>query len=97
MQRTADMGNDGTGIVEYTLGERLLVARSYAAAASYFAVAQRRGFRPIAAAPLEVYALCMAGRLDAARQRAPIAMPTDPDERVFWNWMGSNFGVGPRT
>jgi spermidine synthase len=97
LQRTADMGNDGTGIVEYTLGERLLVARSYAAAASYFAVAQRRGFRPIAAAPLEVYALCMAGKLDAARQRAPIATPTDPDERVFWNWMGSHFGVGPRT
>lgn len=97
LQRTVDTGNDGTGLVEYTLGERLLVARSYAAAASYFAVAQRRGFRPAAAAPLEVYALCMAGKLDAARRRAPIAVPVDPDERVFWNWIGSHFGVGPRT
>jgi hypothetical protein len=96
LQRTADTGNDGTGMVEYTLAERLLVARSYAAAASYFAVAQRRGFRPAAAAPLEVYALCMAGNLEAARRLAPTAAPVDPDERVFWSWIGSHFGLGPR-
>lgn len=96
LQRTADVVNDGTGLVEYTLGERLLVARSYAAAASYFAAAQRRGFRPPSAAALEVYALCMAGKLDDARRRAPIAAPVDPDERVFWSWIGSRFGVGPR-
>lgn len=98
LQRTADIANDGgTGLVEYALGERLLVAGSYAAAASHFAVAQQRGFRPAAAVPLEVYAWCMAGKLDAARRRAPIAAPVDPDERVFWSWMGSHFGVGPRS
>jgi hypothetical protein len=34
---------------------------------------------------------------EAAGRLAPIAASVDPDERVFWNWIGSHFGVGPRT
>jgi len=39
--------------------------------------------------------LCLAGRMDAARQLARGEMPADPDRRLFWTWLGSEFGVGP--
>ena len=95
LQQIADTGNDGTGMVEYQLGKRLLVARNYAAAARYFAESARRGLREPAVRPLEVFALCLAGSLDEARDRSPSTRPTDPDERQFWQWMRANFGVGP--
>lgn len=95
LQRTADAENDGSGVVEYMLGERLLAARNYSAAASYLREAQRRGFQPAAARPLEVYALCLAGNLEAARERVPATVSADPEERAFWNWIQSHFGVGP--
>jgi hypothetical protein len=95
LQRIADAGNDGSGMVEYLQAQRLLVARNYSAAASYLREAQRRGFRPVAARPLEVYALCLAGNLETARERAPATVPADSDERAFWTWIESHFGVGP--
>jgi hypothetical protein len=95
LQRAADAENDGSGMVEYVLGERLLVARNYSAAASYLREAQRRGFHPVAARPLEVYALCLAGNLEAARERVPATASSDPEELAFWNWIESHFGVGP--
>jgi hypothetical protein len=42
-----------------------------------------------------VYALCLAGRLDAARELADGVKPGEADERHFWEWMGRRFGVGP--
>jgi spermidine synthase len=95
LQRIAATGNDGSGMVEFAQGSRLLVARNYGAAASYLREAQRLGFRPDSARPLEVYALCLAGNFEAARARAPATLPADPQERVFWTWIGSHFGVGP--
>lgn len=96
LQRAADGANDGSGAVEYVLGERLLAARSFAAAATYFREAQGRGFHPVGVRPLEVYALCLAGNIQAARERAPAIASSDPEERVFWGWIQSKFGVGPR-
>ena len=95
LQRVADAVNDGGGMVQYALGQRLLVARNYAAAANYMAEAQRRGFEPAVARALEVYALCLAGKLDDARRRAPSAMPDDAAGRTFWQWIGAHYGVGP--
>jgi hypothetical protein len=95
IQRIADRGNDGTGMVEYMLGARALVARNYPAAAAYLAESERRGLRAATTRPLLVYALCLAGNLEAARQLAPAAEPRDEDERHFWRFTTSRFGVGP--
>jgi predicted membrane-bound spermidine synthase len=95
IQRLADTGDDGTGMVEYMLGARALVARNYPAAAGYLAESERRGLQAATTRPLLVYALCLAGNLDAARQLAPAAEPANGDERHFWSFMEAQFGVGP--
>jgi predicted membrane-bound spermidine synthase len=94
LQRAADAGDDGSGMVEYAMGERLLVARNYSAAATYLREAQRRGFQSLAVRPLEVYALCLAGNLQGARERVPATASADPEERLFWTWIRTHFGVG---
>jgi spermidine synthase len=95
IQQLAGTGDDGTGMVEYMLGVRALVARNYPAAAAYLAEAERRGLRAATTRPLLVYALCLAGNVDEARQLAPAGNPASADERHFWTFMASRFGVGP--
>jgi spermidine synthase len=95
IQRLAGTGDDGTGMVEYMLGARALVARNYSAAAVYLAESERRGLRAATTRPLLVYALCLAGNLDEARELTPAAEPPSGDERHFWSFMESQFGVGP--
>jgi spermidine synthase len=87
--------NDGTGAAEYSRGLAALVARDYPGAASAFADSDQRGLRGEAIRPLRVYALCLAGRLDAARQLAQGMQPGSAEERHFWEWLGRTFGVGP--
>jgi spermidine synthase len=94
VQRIANTAEDGTGRVSYMLGVRTLVARNYRAAAEYFADAERRGLQTAATRPLLAYALCLAGDLDAARRVAPTADSVSGDERHFWSWMKTQFGVG---
>jgi spermidine synthase len=94
-QEIANTGDDGSGMVQYVLGIRSLVARSYPAAAAFFAGAEQRGLRLATIRPLRVYALCLAGKLDDARQVGPGAISSDTDERHFWTWLESRFGVGP--
>ena len=95
LQRIADSANDASGMVEYLMAQRLLVAANYPVAARYFAESQRLGVRIPAARALEVYAWCLAGRLDSARDRAPTRVSNEASERHFWTWMASRFGVGP--
>jgi hypothetical protein len=83
--------------VQYELGIRALVARSYPDAAAFFADSEQRGLRLATIRPLRVYALSLAGRLDDARQLVRGVISDDADERHFWTWMASRFGVGPRT
>jgi predicted membrane-bound spermidine synthase len=92
-QEVAETGNDGSGMVEYVVGIRALVARQYPAAARSFADAERRGLRLPTLRPLLVYALCMGGELDAARQLARRANVADADELHFWVWLEATFGV----
>ncbi len=94
-QRIAWRGNDGTGAAEYARGLTALVARDYLRAAAAFADSQRQGLRGETIRPLQVYALCLAGRVDAAGQLAQGVQPREADERHFWEWLGPRFGVGP--
>ena len=97
VQEVADSGNDRTGLVEYELGARLLIARSYQAAANYFAAAERLGLRSPWLRPLRVYALCLAGQVETAERLASAAGEGDGDQdlRHFWNWMETRFGFSP--
>ncbi len=86
-QRIAESSSDRTGPTEYARGVRALSTRDYRRAAAYFSEAERRGFEAATLRPLLVYALCLAGDLDAARQLARGAPARDADEQHFWNWM----------
>jgi len=93
VQDVAGTGDDGTGLVEYQLGLRLMVARSYPAAANYFAAAERRGLRAPWLRPIRVYALCLAGELEAAERLIPPTDEEDQETHHFWHWMDSRFGL----
>jgi spermidine synthase len=94
-ERIAWHVNDGTGAAEYARGLAALVARDYLGAASTFADSDRRGLTGETIRPLRVYALCLAGKLDTARQLAQGTQPRGAEERQFWEWLGRRFGVGP--
>jgi spermidine synthase len=92
-QEAAVSGNDGSGMVEYVLGVRALVARDYGAAAQSFAEAERLRLPVPTVGPLTVYAWCLAGRFDIARQLAEGVKPEDADQRHFWAWLALTFQV----
>jgi spermidine synthase len=94
VQDVASTGDDGTGLVEYHLGARLLVARSYRAAANYFAAAERRGLRAPWLRPIRIYALCLAGEVETAERLIPAVEADDQDSHQFWDFMESRFGLG---
>jgi predicted membrane-bound spermidine synthase len=92
-QEIADTGDDGSGMAPYVLGIRALVARNYLAAAAFFADSEQHGLQLTTIRPLRVYALCLAGKLDDARQLVRGAIAHDADERHFWTWLESRFAV----
>ena len=94
-QEIAQAGDNGSALFSYLIGVRTLAARSYPAAAAYFAEAGRRGFAAPALRPLMVYALCLSGSLEAARDQARDVRPVSSSEVHFWQWIGATFGVGP--
>ena len=93
LQEVADGGNDDTGLVEYELDARLLIARSYRAAANYCAAAERLGLRSAWLRSLRIYALCLAGEVEAAEQLTPTFGEADQDSPNFWDWMKARFGL----
>ncbi|MBI3401855.1 MAG: hypothetical protein HY048_10585 [Acidobacteria bacterium] len=72
---------------------RALSARDYRRAAAFFSEAERRGMPGPTVRPLLVYALCLAGDLDTARQLARGAPARDADEQHLWIWMNRTFRV----
>jgi spermidine synthase len=92
-QRIAETSADRTGVVEYARALRALSGRDYAGAAALLAAAEQRGFHGTAISALRAYALCRIGQIDAARDIARGIQAADPDERHFWGWMGTTFGV----
>jgi len=81
------------GTIAYVRGIGGLVARDYDGAAQWFAQAERERLALPTIRPLEVYALCLAGRLDDARRLAEDVNVHDADARHFWNWLASTFQV----
>jgi hypothetical protein len=93
-ERIAQNASDRTGSVEYARALSALAARDYVSAAALFRAAEQQGLDAEPVRALSVYALCLTGRIDAARQAAEAVQATDPDARYFWEWMGKTFGVG---
>jgi len=94
-ERIAARQDDDGGTVQYVRGLTALARRDYIGAAAAFADSERRGLKSDAILPLHVYALCLADRLDVARELASGVQPRGEEERRFWAWIGSRFGVGP--
>ena len=92
-QRIAEASVERSGATEYARGLRALAARDYLRAAAHLGESERRGLRGATVRPLQVYALCLAGDLDTARQLARGAEARDADEQHFWTWMRATFGV----
>jgi spermidine synthase len=93
-QRIAETSDDGAGGLEYARGLRALTGRDYLGAAAAFLGAEQRGLRGPLVRPLRVYALCLGGHIDAARQLAQGIDPHDPDEQHFWQWLRATFEIG---
>jgi hypothetical protein len=80
---------------EYIRGLSALARREYTEAVVRLDHAAALGVRVPTVRPLTVYALCLDGRLEAARQRAVGVTPTTAEEQHFWTFIGSQFAVGP--
>ena len=77
--------DDGTGAPLYVRGLTALVRRDYIGAASAFASAEQRGLRGETIRPLRVYALCLAGQVEAARRLAPSRSRRPPMNGISGN------------
>jgi hypothetical protein len=84
--------DDGSAAVMYVRGLTALANRDFPGAVQTFVEAQRRGSREPAVRPLLAYALCRAGRTVDAQQLIP-AEPIGDDQRPFWNWLRTKFGL----
>jgi len=89
-QQIAESVNDGTGTTEYARGLRALTGRDYTGAAALFERAQARGLKGPTIEPLRAYALCRAGKTEAAATLARTARPSTDEERHFWTWMNQH-------
>lgn len=92
-QEIVDRSGDRTGTHAYILGIRTLVARQYATAAEYFSVAEAAGGPNPQSRALRAYAQCLAGDIADLHRVAPLTPVGDPDERHFWSWLRSTFGL----
>jgi hypothetical protein len=80
---------------ELVLAMAALAERRFAESAALFQQARDRGLGDRTTNCLHVYALCMAGDLEAARARAATlrALLRDNSLQPFWAWMKQTFGV----
>jgi hypothetical protein len=93
-ERIAETSAERSGATEYARGVKALAARDYLRAAAHFGESERRGLQGATVRPLLVFALCLAGDLDAARQLARDVSAREPGQQHFWTWLRATFGVG---
>jgi hypothetical protein len=85
--------DDGSGGVMYVRGLTALANRDYPGAADAFAAAERRGVAEPAVRALRVFAMALSGKTDELGPLVP-SRPPDEENRRFWRWLRSKFGVG---
>jgi spermidine synthase len=94
-ERIAEQSKTLTSETEYAHGLRALAGRDYNAAATAFFQTEQQGLRAPTIRALLVYSLCLANRVDEARQFVRGLDVHNLEEQHFWEWMGKNFGVRP--
>jgi hypothetical protein len=94
-ERIAEQAKPQTSETEYARGLRALAGRDYNGAATAFLQTEQHGLRAPTIRALLVYSLCLANRIDEARQFVRGLDVHNLDEQHFWEWMGKTFGVRP--
>ena len=83
--------------LDYELGIGALADRNFPGAADRFRKAAARGARQRTALYYRLYALCLAGRLDEARELADRSGLTNgerPTDRAMWRFLTERFALG---
>jgi spermidine synthase len=94
-ERIAERSKTQTGETEYARGLRALSGRDYNGAATAFFNTEQQGLRAPTIRALLVYSLCLANRLDEARQFSRGLDVHNLEEQHFWEFIGRTFGVRP--
>jgi hypothetical protein len=92
-ERIAEEARPKTTETEYAHGLRALAGRDYNGAATAFFQTEQQGLRAPTIRALLVYSLCLANRIDEARQFSRGIAVHNADEQHFWDWMAKTFGV----
>jgi hypothetical protein len=86
--------DDGSGLVEYLTGVVAIADRDYNRAALYLAKAHEKSPQDAYTELYRVFALCLAGRIEEARNAAvPIRNIATRDDAALWRWMAVKFGI----
>jgi len=91
----AERSKTQTSETEYARGLRALSGRDYNGAATAFFNTEQQGLRAPTIRALLVYSLCLADRLDDARQFSRGLDVHNLEEQHFWEFIGKTFGVKP--
>jgi len=94
-EQIADQAKPQTAETEYARGLRALAGRDYNGAAAAFLKTEQDGLRAPTIRALLVYSLCLANRVDEARQFVRGLDVHNLEEQHFWEWMGKEYGVRP--
>jgi hypothetical protein len=94
-EEIAERAKPQTAETEYARGLRALAGRDYNGAVTAFLQTEQQGLRAPTIRALLVYALCLADRVEEARQFVRGLDVHNLEEQHFWEWMGKNYGVRP--
>jgi spermidine synthase len=95
-EQIAEKTTPPTPETEYARGLRALAGRDYHGAADAFLKTEQDGLRAPTIRAMLVYSLCLANRLDDARQFARGVDVHNLEEEHFWEFIGKTFGVRTR-
>jgi spermidine synthase len=94
-EEIAERSKPQTAETDYARGLRALAGRDYNGAATAFLQTEQQGLRAPTIRALLVYALCLADRVEEARQFVRGLDVHNLEEQHFWEWMGKNYGIRP--
>ena len=79
--------------MQFHLGIRLIAERSFVAAAAVFARAEAAPALRARSFAFRIYALCMAGQVDYAKELTRSRLTAVDMATPFWNWLRGTFGL----
>ena len=92
-ERIAEASEERSGATEYARGVKPWPRATICGPPHISENRSAEGLQGATVRPLLVYALCLSGDLDTARQLARDVSTREPDQQHFWNWMRATFDV----